>query len=122
MRLVVGAWVSPLVACALLGNGIVPSTPVSHAGIAREVAGGASRPAATLLLVVQRGIRSAQVQIGAGHDEIVAVADGHAQSIATGLTVPCCDLGGLAISPAGDRVVFSQEAKGLLMRTLGCGR
>jgi len=109
MRLMIGARGSPLVACALLSSGIVLAMPISDAG---KVAGGVSQPAATLLLVVQRGIRSAQVQIGAGHDEIVAVASGHTRLVATRLTTTCCERGGMAISPAGDRVVFSQEAEG----------
>ena len=70
-----------------------------------------------ILVVDQRGERGAQVQIGAGHDEILAVRDGDGSTprsfrvLVGGLSFPCC-FGGLAPSPRGRYVVFSQEASG----------
>lgn len=65
-----------------------------------------------LLVIDQQGERSNQVQIGAGHDEILAVQDGSVRVVAKGLTVTCCGLGGLAPSPRGRYIAFSQEPKG----------
>ncbi len=71
-----------------------------------------------ILVIDQRGERGSQVQIGAGHDEILAVRDQNGATPRTfrvlvgGLTVPCCGLGGLAPSPRGRYVAFSQEAGG----------
>ena len=62
-----------------------------------------------LLVIDQQGERSAQVQIGAGHDEILAVQDGAVRVVAKGLTATCCALGGLAPSPRGRYIAFSQE-------------
>lgn len=74
-----------------------------------------------ILVVDQRGERGAQVQIGAGHDEILAVRDENGATprvLVGGLSVPCCGLGGLAPSPRGRYVAFSQEAT----NTSGPGR
>ncbi len=71
-----------------------------------------------ILVVDQRGERGAQVRIGAGHDEILAVRDQNGAAprafrvLVGGLTFPCCGLGGLAPSPRGRYVAFSQEASG----------
>ncbi len=65
-----------------------------------------------LLVVDQQGERSRQVQIGAGRDEILAVQGGAIRVVAMGLTVTCCGLGGLAPSPRGRYIAFSQEPKG----------
>ncbi len=68
-----------------------------------------------ILVVDQRGERGAQVQIGAGHDEILFLREGSAMAprvLVGGLTFPCCGLGGLAPSPRGRYVAFSQEASG----------
>jgi len=70
-----------------------------------------------ILVVDQRGERGSQVQIGAGHDEILAVRDGDGTTprsfrvLVGGLSFPCC-FGGLAPSPRGRYVAFSQEASG----------
>lgn len=50
-----------------------------------------------------------QVQLGAGHDEILSVQGGAVHRLLGGLTATCCGLGGLAPSPRGRYVVFSQE-------------
>ena len=62
-----------------------------------------------LLVIDQQGERSGQVQIGAGHDEILALQGGVIRVVAKGLTATCCGLGGLAPSPRGRYIAFSQE-------------
>jgi len=62
-----------------------------------------------LLVIDQQGERSAQVQIGAGHDEILAVQGGAVRVVAKGLTATVGSLGGLAPSPRGHYIAFSQE-------------
>jgi len=79
------------------------------------IAGGAppSRlvsPNVPLVVAIQRGERSSQVQVGAGHDDIVTVEGNKVKHIlASGLTLPCCGIGGLAPSPDGQFIAFSQE-------------
>jgi len=65
-----------------------------------------------LLVVDQQGERSGMVQIGAGRDEILALQDGTIRVVATGLTATCCGFGGLAPSPRGRYIAFSQEPNG----------
>jgi hypothetical protein len=75
--------------------------PQQHVGVGRN----------TLLVIDQQGVRSMQVQIGAGHDEIVAVHSNRVPRVLIGgLTVPCCGFGGLAPAPCGRYIAFSQEA------------
>ncbi len=62
-----------------------------------------------LLLIEQRGQRSQQVQIGAGQDEILSVEGGRVRRILGALTATCCGLGGLASSPSGRYIAFTQE-------------
>ena len=63
-----------------------------------------------LVVIDQRGQRGGQVQIGTGQDEVLAVQGGAVRVLGRHLTATCCGLGGLAPSPRGLYVAFSQEA------------
>lgn len=100
---------SVLVACAALFGTSTPATLKGAGDTSQRHAAVAGN--GPILVVDQRGERSGQVQIGAGHDEILAVQeDGVSRVVARGLTVTCCGFGGVAASPRGRYVAFSQEA------------
>jgi len=88
---------------------LYPLTLHAHVSARQQRHRAAASVNGPLLAIDQRGERSAQVQIGAGRDEILAVQGGAVRVVAKGLTVTSGDLGGLAPSPRGRYIAFSQE-------------
>ncbi len=115
-RIMVYSLVALIVAPLALVVGGAPSARTPAASLRPSFASpraAASVLNGSLLIVDQQGDRSTQVQIGAGHDEILALQDGAIRVVAQGLTATCCGFGGLAPSPRGRYIAFSQEPKGL---------
>lgn len=97
---------------AYLSGAVLVATGVAARPASSPVPHGAEAPTVNgpLVVVDQRGVRGGMVQTGAGRDEILAVQGGTVRVLAGGLTATCCGLGGLAASPRGRYIAFSQES------------
>lgn len=101
---------SPLALCAALVGGAVPRGAPAYSGPFPQRMG--ILMGENLVVIDQRGERGQQVQQGAGRDEILLAQGGGVRQLLGGLTASCCGLGGLALSPRGLDVAFTQEPHG----------